>query len=159
MVSSDILSFIGYDDPGDFSIDEIKDYYAQTPFLLNAIRFAATLLEQGRFTGGFLEQADMFLQVGIEQSYHDASRIKPKEWQVLLPSATTWLLVARKTIYSCCLLGEVDYGRRGRRRLWNRSLWERWKARQQSLAVQLDIDETCRALAYQTVMKMAEIEK
>ena len=101
----------------------------------------------------------MFLRLGIEQPYNKTSRIKPKEWQVLLPSATTWLLVAGKTIYSCCLLGEVENGRRSRRRSWNPKLWECWKARLQSLAGQLDIDETCRALAAQTVMKMAEMEK
>jgi hypothetical protein len=66
-----------------------------------------------------LEQADMFLQLGIEKPYDETSRIKPKEWYVLLPSKTTWLLVAGKTIYSCCLLDGAENGRRGRRRLWN----------------------------------------
>lgn len=101
----------------------------------------------------------MFLRLGIEQPYDETSREKPREWQVLLPSATTWLFVAGKTIYSCCLLDEIEDGRRGRRRLWSRKLWECWKARLQSLAGQLDIDETCRALAFQTVMKMADVEK
>ena len=50
----------------------------------------------------------MFLQLGIEQPYDDTSRIQPKEWQVLLSSATTWLSVAGKTIYSCCLLEEFE---------------------------------------------------
>lgn len=79
MVPSNVFPFIGYDDPGDFSFDDIEDYYAQAPFLLNATIFAGKSLKQGRFAGGFLEQADMFLQLVIEQSYDETSRIKPKE--------------------------------------------------------------------------------
>jgi hypothetical protein len=131
--------------------------------------FAATLLEEGRFAAGFTGEADMILEAGIEQSYDEASRVKPREWQVLTPSATAWLLIAGKTIHTHCLRDEVENANGNsigvkidvwgsRRRVWSRELWELWKARLQSLADQLDIDEAYRALAARTATKMAKIE-
>ena len=58
---------------------EIEDYYAQAPFLANAARFAAKLLEEGMFAGELLDEADIFLQLDIEQPDDEASRTKLKE--------------------------------------------------------------------------------
>jgi hypothetical protein len=160
----------GYDDPRDFSDDELEDYYDQGLFLLNATTFAATLLKEDLFASDFLNEVDKILQLGIDQSYDEASRIKPREWQVLLPAATAWLLIAGKTIYDYCLCDEaeeasgkessrtrVDRWRNGRR-IWNREMWKHWKDRLQSLANQRNIDGEYRALAARTATEMVKIE-
>jgi hypothetical protein len=54
----------GYDDPRDFSDDELEDYYDQGLFLLNATTFAATLLKEDLFASDFLNEVDKILQLG-----------------------------------------------------------------------------------------------
>jgi hypothetical protein len=157
----------GYDDPCDFSNDEMDDYLAQAPFLLNATEFAATVLADNKVALGLLLEADVFLKRALDQPYDKAGGVRAREWQVLLPSAAAWLLIAGKRIHSICLddeLIEADatqvtrdkWG--ARRNVWGEQQWELWKTRFGVLASQENINDECRSLSAQAAEKMASIE-
>lgn len=125
------------------------------------------VLEDGQVAFGLPSEADVFLKKGIEQPYDNASRINPREWQVLLPPAATWLSIAGNTIYKICRSDDIEevgtrnmkYDRWGRRRrVWSKQLWDQWKARLQSLARDQKIDIWCRGFATEAARKMADIE-
>jgi hypothetical protein len=157
----------GYDDPLDWSNDEMDDYLAQAPFHLNATKFAATLLADYQVASGLLTEVDIFLKKALDQPYDKTDGVQAREWQVLLPSAAAWISIAGHRIYSICLddeLTKVDATREirdkwgARRRVWSRQLWEHWKTRFETLAKQENINDECRSLSAQATEKMASIE-
>jgi len=158
----------GYDDPSDWSEDEMDDYLAQAPFHLNATRFAATLLADNHVAFGLLAEVDFFLKDAIDQPYDETDGVQAREWQVLLPSAAAWISIAGRRMYSICLdddeLIKVDATREirdkwgARRRVWSRQLWDHWKSRFKILARQENIDDECRRLSAKAAEKMASIE-
>jgi hypothetical protein len=157
----------GYDDPSDWSSDEMDDYLAQAPFHLNATRFAATMLADNRVASGLLAEAGFFLKRAFDQPYDKTDEVQAREWQVLLPSAVAWVSIAGHRMYSTCLDDEltmVDATREtrdkwgARRIVWSRQLWEHWKIRFEILARQENINDECRSLSAQAAEKMANIE-
>lgn len=125
------------------------------------------LLEQGEFIGGLPIYASDFLKIGVEQNYDEKPGLSAKayEWQVLLPAAATWLIIAGRTIYSHCLNDEVEdlqadvetqAGWGGGS--WTMQRWTLWKAHLQKFAKREDFNDECRAVAMQAVQKMAEVE-
>ena len=157
----------GYDDPCEWSTDELEDYLAQAPFHLNATRFAATALGDGQVASGLPAEADFFLKRAIEQPYVVADGVQAREWEVLLPSAAAWFCIAGKRIYSICIEDELTKGDAiwvtrdewgGRRRVWSRQLWEHWKARFRVLASQQIISDECRTLAGHAAEQMTGAE-
>jgi len=157
----------GYDDPCDWSSDEMEDYLAQAPFHLNATRFAATLLADNQVSQGLLAEADRSLKRAIDQPYDKTDGVQAREWQVLLPSAAAWISIAGHRMYSVCLDDELNkadatqeicdkWG--ARRSTWSRQLWEHWKTRFEVLSRQENINDECRSLSAQAAEKMANIE-
>lgn len=127
------------------------------------------ILEGGQAAFGMPSQADFFLGMGVEQAYNKPSRIdfRESQWQVLLPPAASWLLIAGKTDFSICLSDEIGNAERnsmksdrwgGRRKVWSRNLWWHWKAQLQKLAVDCNVNAECRCHAARAVEKMTEVE-
>jgi hypothetical protein len=81
-------------------------YLAQLPFLLNATRFAATLLQRGEFADAFPTEASFILHMALEHSYDEHSNylalVDDDEWEALLPLSAAWLSIAGEAIYSHC---------------------------------------------------------
>jgi hypothetical protein len=164
-IADNIVS--GYDDPSDGYADELDDYLAQAPFSLNATEFAATVLADDKVALGLLAEADVFLKRALDQPYDKTGGVQAREWQVLLPSAAAWFLIAGKKIYSVCLddeLIEADatlvtrdkWG--ARRSVWGEQQWEHWKTRFKVLASHENINDECRSLSAQAAERMADIE-
>lgn len=157
----------GYDDPSDWSEDEMDEHLAQAPFHLNATRFAATLLADNHVAFGLLAEVDFFLKDAIDQPYDKTDGVQAREWQVLLPSAAAWIFVAGCRMYSVCLDDELTKNDATReihekwgapRRVWSGQLWEHWKSRFEVLARQENINDECRSLSARAAEKMASIE-
>lgn len=132
--------------------------------LLNATRFAAKLLERGKFTTGLQRRASIVLWQTLEQNYDDTfgEAMLHLERQILLPAAATWVLVAGKTIYDHCVQEEIGRpdGDAGGGTLTSFSQrWEDWKPGFQKLAVSQDMSEEHRELALRTAQKMNEIQE
>jgi hypothetical protein len=125
------------------------------------------LLEQGKFFGGLPRDASDFLKIGVEQNYDEKPglSVKAYEWQVLLPAAATWLIIAGRAIYSHCLNDEVEglqadietqAGWGGGS--WTMQRWTLWKAQLEKFVKREDFNDECRAVAMQAVRKMVEVE-
>jgi hypothetical protein len=164
-IADNIVS--GYDDPSDHSSDEMEDYLAQAPFLLNATEFAATVLADNKVALGLLLEADIFLKRALDQPYDKTGGVQAREWQVLLPSAAVWFFIAGQRIYSICVDDElIEAGATrvtpdkwgARRNPWGEQQWEHWKTRFEVLASQENINDECRTLSAQVAEKMANIE-
>lgn len=106
------------------------------------------------------------LHLGLEQPYEENdTNMKPFEWQVLIPVATTWLTRAGKTIYRHCLNNEVEdleasdmvkAGWGGA--TWTKQRWACWKVQLQKLREREDLDGEYRNLAAQAVCTMKQID-
>ena len=127
--------------------------------MVNATRFAARLLQKGIFAVALPLEATCCLQLGLEYPYNKNSSGGPDadEFSLLIPAATTWLLIAGETIYEHCSSGDTSNG--WDRGSWNPQRWELWKKQLTRFAEREDFNEECRELAEQTVKRMAEIEK
>lgn len=143
----------------EFNHEEMDDYLAQIPRLVNATRFAAKLLQEGIFVSNLPHEASCQLKGGLEYPYNNDSYsgLEPEESIIHIPSATTWLLFAGVTIYEHCSGGDTSDG--WARGTWNLQRWEFWKSQLMSFAEREDFNEECRGLAEQAVKKMLEIEK
>ncbi|GAB7325712.1 hypothetical protein MBLNU13_g09679t1 [Cladosporium sp. NU13] len=103
--------------------------------LLNATRFAAMLLSKNEFA---------------------SARVGGGEWEVLLPVATTWLLISGKAIYEHCLEESLYDG--WETDTWDLQRWNLWKQQLEQFAERDDFNAECRSLTSQTVKKMVEVE-
>jgi hypothetical protein len=144
-----------------------EEFLDQASHYLNGTKFAAMLLEKGAFSIGLPGKASDALSLGLERLYTKESdqSMDSVEAQVLLPAATTWLLVAGKAIYSHCLNNETEtYGADVKTRegwgggTWTLQRWETWQRRLQEFLERDDIDGECREIVTKTLRKMAEIE-
>jgi hypothetical protein len=133
-------------------------YLAQLPFLLNATRFAATLLQRGEFADAFPTEASFILHMALEHSYDEHSnylaQVDDDEWEALLPLAAAWLSIAGEAIYSHCASDDESNGWG----TWEVQRWEEWKKQLERLSKRDDFNEECWDLAAQTLTKMIEIE-
>ena len=148
-----------YERPCEFFPEEMEDYYAQIPRLVNATRFAAKLFQKGSFAFALPFEASCCLKFGLEYSYGKDAESGPgaEEAKLLIPAATTWLLFAGETIYEHCSSGDTSNG--WIRGTWNRGRWELWKRQLMIFAERGNFSEECRELAEQTVKKMVEVEE
>jgi hypothetical protein len=142
----------------EFFPEEKDDYLAQIPRLVNATRFAAKLLQKGSFAIALPLEANCCLYLGLEHSYNKETinRVDVDESPLLIPAATTWLLVAGEKIYEHCFGDDTSNG--WNRGTWSPQRWELWKKHLMSFAEREDFNDQCHELAEQTVKKMAEIE-
>lgn len=156
-----------YSDAAQYPPSRKDDYLTQVPDLLNMTKFAAALLERGDFISGLPMQVSDCLSMGIEQDYNDKKDVnmKPLEWQVLLPTASTWLIIAGKVIYDHCLNNEVeDPGADAETQTgwgggtWTVQRWGFWKAQLGAFAERKDMDDECRGFAARAVQRMTEVE-
>jgi hypothetical protein len=131
---------------------------AQLPFLLNATRFAATLLERGEFASAFPTEASFILHMTLEHSYDENSnylaQVDDDEWEALLPLAAAWLSIAGEAIYSHCVSDDESNGWG----TWEVQRWEEWKKQLERFSKRDDFNEECWGPAAQTLRKMIEIE-
>lgn len=128
--------------------------------LLNATRFAAMLLSKNEFASGLPFYTSCFLGAGLEHSWdensEDIARVGGGEWEVLLPVATTWLLISGKAIYEHCLEESLYDG--WETDTWDLQRWNLWKQQLEQFAERDDFNAECRSLTSQTVKKMVEVE-
>ena len=131
------------------------------------------LLSRNKFTSDLPCAALQALRIGLEHSYDSNSRdiagvylkewetraivgVGREEWETLVPATTTWLSIAGKTIYEHCqednLYDGWEFG------TWSLQRWNLWKEQLGRFAKREDFTDECRALAAQTVRKMAEVE-
>jgi hypothetical protein len=112
-----------YNDPRMYGLSGGDDYIAQNPGLLKATQFTAKLLPKGKLAFGIPTVAGVALWLateGKEQIYGDPklSWYEVGERQVLVPVATTWLLIAGEILYSHCLEGKG-----GLSAMWSKARW------------------------------------
>lgn len=124
-------------------------------------------LERDEFIEGLPRHASDFLCMGVEQNYEHTSELSVRayEWEVLLPVAAEWLLIACRAMYSHCLNDEVEdlqadaetqAGWGGGS--WTMQRWTLWKAQLERFSTRSDFNDKCRAIAMQAAQKMAEVE-
>lgn len=136
---------------------------AQAPGLLNATKFAATLLEGGELARGLPQQLAICMREATDDWDEEAWGDKERDHHELLaPLAATWILIAGKTIYSHCRNDEVaspDGDRWGWAAYsWTKQFWAHWKEKLQEFAAREDLSEECRSMTSKAARKMAEIE-
>jgi len=128
--------------------------------LLSATKFAAMLLSKNEFASGLPFYTSCLLKVGLEHFWDEKSedivRVGGDEWEVLIPVATTWLLISGKAIYEHCLEDDLYDG--WERDTWDLQRWNLWKQQLEHFGKRDDFSAECRSLASQTVTKMAEVE-
>lgn len=156
-----LTTVLGYNHPYDHASEEIHEFFEQAPYLLNGTMFAATIFEQRFDLPGLTlpSQADHFLEDGIESSYSDEHVVKSKEWRVLIPASTSWILIAGKTIYKMCLDDQHASQKSHSKRPWNKARWELWKEQLRKFENRDDFDDECRGYASRALAKMVHVEE
>ena len=118
------------------------------------------LLSEKKFASGLPWFTSYFLKIGLEHSYderfEDTTRVSRDEWETLIPAATTWLLIAGRTIYEHCQEDDLYDG--WEKGTWNLQRWNLWKQQLGTFGEGEDFNDECRGLALQTVKKMAAVE-
>lgn len=132
----------------DFSTEERDDFLARISRFVNATRFAAKLLQKGISAVALPLEATCCLQLGLEYPYNKNASEGPNadEFPLLIPAATTWLLIAGEMIYEHCSSGDTSNG-------WDRGSsnlqrWELWKKQLRALrrerGLQRRVSRACR---------------
>jgi hypothetical protein len=138
----------------EYYLDEMDDWYAEASSALNVCTFTATLVERDADACGLLGQAIRWLDDGIERPYDDEHRHRAREWELYLPAATAWILVAGKSLCRACLQDkDVHYQR------LSEAQWVRWRTTLDKLSGRRDFGDDYRDLAARTAGKMANIEE
>lgn len=145
-----------------FRPEERELFFARSQQFLNATRFAAILLSRNKFASALPLQTSYYLQIGLDHAW-DGSLDKiawgnHDQWETLIPVATTWLLIAGKTIYEHCHCQKEDLYDGWEMGTWNLQRWDLWKLQLKTFAKRADFNDECRGLASQTVQKMAAFE-
>jgi hypothetical protein len=149
-----------YEPARDFSPADRELFLSQRQQFLNGTRFAAVLLSKNKFASGLPWFTSYFLKIGLEHSYDEKfegiTRLSREEWETLIPAATTWLLIAGKTIYEHCHEDDLYDG--WEKGTWDMQRWNLWKQQLGTFGKGEDFNDECRRLALQTLKKMAEVE-
>lgn len=161
---------LDYNHPADFGPDETDDYFAQTPAYLNVTRFGATMLNHTEVARQVYGTADDALHTVLEDvRYDDPGRarhaIDGREWQVLIPAANAWFMVAGETLYKLChdlqaapAVDKKTFHERWGGKVWCEDRWKLWKMVLEKVARMEDVSGECRELAAQAAGRMSEIE-
>jgi hypothetical protein len=97
--------------------------------------------------------------IGIESSHNDEHFVKAREWKVLLPVASAWIMIAGRKIYKTCLEDRGVSMDLHSKRVWNKSRWELWKEQLGKFENRRDFDKECRGCATRALAKMVKVEE
>ncbi|SMY29908.1 unnamed protein product [Zymoseptoria tritici ST99CH_1A5] len=128
--------------------DADRTWREQGSGLISCTMFCANLLVRADFETHMERYAHEAMEAGLELGYalNEADRKIERYWEIYLPPAAAWVLIAGERLYELCF-GLVGGGR-PEAKYWSKDRWAGWKEKFAVMARGAGIDEDARCMEF-----------